>query len=315
VGKGNSYKKQLIRCRRLCSFSLEEMLANENRATVCLHAHSNVVLKKCERKGRYSHDALANLQFESSYEGKAILGVLNRWAPLIPEATDHSGNNRDPKDFATVVSTFKEPMRSAVVTRGLGRTRKGTFHAGTDFAAPVGTPVFPIAKGRVIFAGKLPVFRQYGSIVVVNHGAGIYVLYGHVKPVRALQPKTKPKDGLNYTPVDVNHDTVIARIASPTSGESSTGPHLHLEMIVVDREAGQPHFTLHSVLRYFPKSRKFKYFALSEEMGRQDPYWVTCALGSRKTLPAPPLAGLRSILEIFGYPTDPGLASMVSNLF
>ena len=315
VTEDGNFKQKHAPHGYLCTFSLNKMLGRNDRATAHHHGYLDAKWKKRKRNRQYSPYVLASTQPGNGYEGKAILGVLNRWVPLIPKTKDQSERSGELVDFVSVVSSFQEPMRSAVVTRSLGRTKKGGFHAGTDFAAPVGTPVFPIAKGRVIFAGWLPVFRQYGSIVIVNHGAGVYALYGHVKPVRALKPRKEHKGRLNYTPVDVDHDTVIARIASPNDGESSTGPHLHLEMIVVDRESAKPRYTLHNVLKYLPKSRKFKYFALSEEMGQQDPFWVTCALSKRTTLPAPPLHGLRSILERFGFPTEPGLASMVSNLF
>jgi murein DD-endopeptidase MepM/ murein hydrolase activator NlpD len=41
------------------------------------------------------------------------------------------------------------------------------FHAGIDIAAPVGTPVRPVAAGRVIFSGS---YQGFGLIVAIQHG-------------------------------------------------------------------------------------------------------------------------------------------------
>jgi murein DD-endopeptidase MepM/ murein hydrolase activator NlpD len=86
------------------------------------------------------------------------------------------------------------------------------FHTGVDIAAPVGTEVHPIRRGRVIFSGEQ---AGYGNVVVIDHGDGLISKYAHNKT-------NLVKEGEQ---VDAN--TVIAQVGYTGN---STGPHLHLEI-------------------------------------------------------------------------------------
>ncbi len=88
------------------------------------------------------------------------------------------------------------------------------LHAGLDFAAPSGTPIYATADGIVQTAG----FNTdgYGNKVVINHGYGYQTLYGHMVRVKA-------KAGQR-----VKRGEVIGYIGS--TGKS-TGPHCHYEVI------------------------------------------------------------------------------------
>src|ERR1051326_7485647 len=48
--------------------------------------------------------------------------------------------------------------------------KSGKLHAGLDFAAPKGTPIYATANGRVTIAGNTG--DGYGNHVVINHGYG-----------------------------------------------------------------------------------------------------------------------------------------------
>jgi murein DD-endopeptidase MepM/ murein hydrolase activator NlpD len=61
------------------------------------------------------------------------------------------------------------------------KTRK--MHAGLDFAAPQGTPIYSTADGVVTTAGNTG--NGYGNHVVINHGYGYETLYGHMYRVKA----------------------------------------------------------------------------------------------------------------------------------
>jgi len=92
------------------------------------------------------------------------------------------------------------------------------FHAGIDIAAPVGTPVRPVAAGRVIFSG---VYQGFGRIVAIQHGKHMSSLYAHFDDLRVAVGQF------------VHRDTVLGVVGS--SGRA-TGPHLHFEV----RVAGIP---------------------------------------------------------------------------
>ena len=88
------------------------------------------------------------------------------------------------------------------------------LHAGLDFTAPSGTPIYATADGVVQAAG----FNSdgYGNKVVINHGYGYQTLYGHMVRVKAKVGQT------------VKRGEVIGYIGS--TGKS-TGPHCHYEVI------------------------------------------------------------------------------------
>jgi len=56
------------------------------------------------------------------------------------------------------------------------------FHAGLDFTAPQGTPIYATADGTVKLAGYND--GGYGNHVVINHGYGYETLYGHMVRVK-----------------------------------------------------------------------------------------------------------------------------------
>lgn len=93
------------------------------------------------------------------------------------------------------------------------------FHAGLDFAAPQGTPIYATADGKV----KVAEYNAggYGNHVVINHGFGYETLYGHMVRIKA---KVGQK---------VIRGEVIGYVGS--TGKS-TGPHCHYEV----HKDGQP---------------------------------------------------------------------------
>lgn len=87
------------------------------------------------------------------------------------------------------------------------------MHAGLDFAAPQGTPIYATANGRIKTAGKSA--GGYGIHVVIDHGYGYETLYGHMVRVKARQGQ------------QVTRGEVIGYVG--TTGKS-TGPHCHYEV-------------------------------------------------------------------------------------
>jgi murein DD-endopeptidase MepM/ murein hydrolase activator NlpD len=87
------------------------------------------------------------------------------------------------------------------------------FHAGLDFAAPQGTPIYATADGTVTTSGNSG--NGFGNHVIINHGYGYETLYGHMVRVKASNG-TKVKRG-----------EVIGWVGS--TGKS-TGPHCHYEV-------------------------------------------------------------------------------------
>jgi murein DD-endopeptidase MepM/ murein hydrolase activator NlpD len=87
------------------------------------------------------------------------------------------------------------------------------MHAGLDFAAPQGTPIYATANGRIKSAGYHS--GGYGNHVVIDHGYGYETLYGHMVKVKARRGQT------------VTRGEIIGYVG--TTGKS-TGPHCHYEV-------------------------------------------------------------------------------------
>lgn len=99
------------------------------------------------------------------------------------------------------------------------------MHAGLDFAAPQGTPIYATADGTVKIAGNQG--NGYGNYVVINHGYGYETLYGHMVRVKA-RPGQAVKRG-----------EVIGWVGS--TGKS-TGPHCHYEVHKNERRIDPVYF-------------------------------------------------------------------------
>ena len=92
------------------------------------------------------------------------------------------------------------------------------LHAGTDFAAPAGTPIYAAASGYVQVAGWSS--GGYGNYVIIYHGKmsdgnQYSTLYGHMRSVATSAGKY------------VQQGEIIGYVGSTGN---STGNHLHLEV-------------------------------------------------------------------------------------
>ena len=84
-----------------------------------------------------------------------------------------------------------------------------------DIGAPIGTPIFASASGKVIVSRSGGWNGGYGSYVVVKHGNGTQTLYAHASKI------------IVYVGQNVVQGQVIAYVGS--TGKS-TGPHIHFEV-------------------------------------------------------------------------------------
>ncbi len=87
-------------------------------------------------------------------------------------------------------------------------------HMGIDYAAPIGTPIFSVANGRVAHLGYSGAF---GNLIILEHPGNYHTYYAHLS---------------NYNPElalgnEVRRGLEIGYVGS--TGRS-TGPHLHFEL-------------------------------------------------------------------------------------
>ncbi|MEO6040752.1 MAG: M23 family metallopeptidase [Croceibacterium sp.] len=91
----------------------------------------------------------------------------------------------------------------------LGYTR---LHAGIDFGAQYGSPIYAVTDGTVQYAGW---HGGHGNFVKLDHGGGLGTGYGHMSRI-AVSPGMRVRRG-----------QVIGYVGSTGL---STGPHLHYEV-------------------------------------------------------------------------------------
>jgi murein DD-endopeptidase MepM/ murein hydrolase activator NlpD len=122
--------------------------------------------------------------------------------------------------FATVTpekiwqGKFRMPISGATSFKNFGSRRvlngePSSPHSGVDVGAVAGTPIHATQRGRVVLAEPL---YFSGNTVVLDHGLGIYTLYGHMQSMSVKVGDT------------VEPSQVIGLVGS--TGRV-TGPHLH----------------------------------------------------------------------------------------
>ena len=116
--------------------------------------------------------------------------------------------------IAAEQAPFDIPVKSNFrFTSGYGQ-RWGRLHAGTDFAGPVGTPIYSTADGVVVHAGWS---SGYGRLIKIRHAFGVETRYAHLNRIRV-------EVGQRVSRGD--------RIGDMGNSGRSTGPHLHYEIRV-----------------------------------------------------------------------------------
>ena len=142
-----------------------------------------------ERDGRPKAQLLRwggdGLFFEASGMGAQRTGLI---MPVVGRITSNFGARRHPV---------------------LGYTR---MHAGVDFGAPHGAPIYAVGDAKVIYSGW---HGGHGNYVKLDHGGGFATAYAHMSRVAV-------PDGAR-----VHAGQVIGYVGSTGL---STGPHLHYEL-------------------------------------------------------------------------------------
>lgn len=119
---------------------------------------------------------------------------------------------------------LRAPLASTTVSSPYGHRVNpltgavGELHTGLDFVAACGTPVRAAARGKVTEAGWSP--YGGGNRIVVDHGKGLKTTYNHLASIGVSKGQGLAKG---------------SRIAAVGTTGSSTGCHLHFEVMVNDR--------------------------------------------------------------------------------
>jgi murein DD-endopeptidase MepM/ murein hydrolase activator NlpD len=180
---------------------------------------------------------LAAVQADQSLAGDPIelalasynagLGAVQRYHGVPPYAETQAYLVR----IRSLMASYADPAASAVgagppgswirpitgpITSHYG-PRWGRLHAGTDFGAPIGTPVYAASNGTVVAAGPA---SGYGRWVKLAHPGDTTTVYGHISSAA----------------VTVGQAVHPGQLIAYSGNEGrSTGPHLHFEVRPQDR--------------------------------------------------------------------------------
>ena len=155
---------------------------------------------------------------------KARSRELYRFTPATGTDEWYDGNGRSVRR-----GLMRTPVEGARVSSYYGMRMHPVLgfmrmHKGIDFATPVGTPVFASGDGTVSWMGNK---TGYGLYLRIEHNSKLATAYAHLSgfpPGIAVGLHVRQGDIVAFT---------------GNSGELSTGPHLHYE-VLVDGEQVDP---------------------------------------------------------------------------
>ncbi len=116
---------------------------------------------------------------------------------------------------------MKTPINGARLSSSFGMRKHpidgfNKMHQGTDFAAPMGTPIMASGNGKIKKAGWC---GGGGNCIVIKHNSTYQTVYAHMsKFAKGIRSGVRVKQG-----------QIIGYVGS--TGKS-TGPHLHYEVII-----------------------------------------------------------------------------------
>ncbi|PQP84623.1 hypothetical protein C0Q44_08750 [Paenibacillus sp. PCH8] len=161
---------------------------------------------------------LREQQAAAAAKAKAAAAARAKAAAKTP--TRVSSDSSSEVTYSSGNGIFSRPVSGGRISSPFGpRTHPitgvvGKMHAGVDFAVPQGTSVHAASGGIVIMAEW---YSGYGYTVIVDHGGGLWTLYGHLR-----EGGFKVSKGDNVSKGDT--------IAESGNTGNSTGPHLHFEV-------------------------------------------------------------------------------------
>ena len=150
----------------------------------------------------------------------AYMSVRNRELALYQYETDKFSGYFDIDAKSAAKALMKTPINGARLSSPFGIRKHPILgynkkHLGTDFAAPLGTPVMASGTGTIT---KAQWCGGGGNCIKIKHNSTYSTVYAHLsKFASGIKSKTKVKQG-----------KIIGYVGSTGL---STGPHLHYEVI------------------------------------------------------------------------------------
>lgn len=186
----------------------------------------------------FRRDLRAGDRFQVVYEALEADGELLRFGRLLGAEFINQGKAhqvvwfQEPQQKGQYYNLRGDSLRRAFLASPLAFSRVSSgygmrfhpisgdrkAHLGVDFAAPTGTAVRSVADGTVSFAGWQ---NGYGNVIHVQHRQDKATVYAHLSRINVRKGQR------------IDQGSVIGLVGSTGA---STGPHLHFEYKVNDRQ-------------------------------------------------------------------------------
>lgn len=154
--------------------------------------------------------------------------------PAEKTRTETTGK-QDEDDLIAEYARYQNPLRIQDVSarikpwgdygagrRGRYRTRRFNPHPAVDIVARVGTPLYPMMVGRVIYAGqekdRRPQYWRNGNVVEIEAPNGVRTFYAHLQKVSV---KSGQYVGLTM---------LIGTVGITGNGGAAPEPHVHVQV-------------------------------------------------------------------------------------
>jgi murein DD-endopeptidase MepM/ murein hydrolase activator NlpD len=194
------------------------------------------------------YETLVDEDGEWYSNGKIIytyMSVQNRELALYHYETDEFSGNFYVNGKSSEKALMKTPINGARLSSPFGVRKHPILgynkkHTGTDFAAPLGTPIMASGTGTIV---KAQWCGGGGNCIKIKHNSTYSTIYAHLsKFAGGIKSGTKVKQG-----------KIIGYVGSTGL---STGPHLHYEVIVNGKKINSQKLNLPSGKILKGKDRK-----------------------------------------------------------
>ncbi len=201
----------------------DKIIANMSK----LYANSMNLKRDIKRNDRIEvmYDAMETEDGSYSRTGKILYAnvVLGKSENPIYYFKASSGNENyfRKNGYTLKQGLMRNLVKGARMSSGYGMRKHPILgykkmHAGIDFAARTGTPIYAAANGRISYIGRK---GGYGKYISIKHNSSLETAYAHMSKFKSgLKQGSRVKQG-----------DVIGYVGS--TGRS-TGPHLHYEVKV-----------------------------------------------------------------------------------
>ncbi len=164
----------------------KKAVAAEKTALEARKRNKAALLARVKKEKHLTEQALQEL--EESAAGLAALIKKAEEQKAAREARRRAELRRQPEPAPASPGRFAWPVNGPVMTR-FGRQHHpelGTtvFRRGIEIQARTGEAVRAAAEGDAVFADW---FKGYGRLVILQHGGGLYTLYGYLSQISVKQ--------------------------------------------------------------------------------------------------------------------------------